>query len=452
MILLTASAWAQDAGRPAFQTLRYNEDWTFLQDAAQRGDWLDSVKFVPLESTNVYLSFGGEARLKYELYSEPVFNQQPADDNGFLLQRYLIHADFHATPYFRVFGQLQSSLEDFRDGGPRPTDRDELDLHQAFFDVRVPLDDNDDALMLRAGRQEMAYGSQRLISVRESPNNRLAFDAVRVLTHFGAWRADAWLGQPVEVDPRIFDDQRISETTFWGAYFTGPLPFIPGLNADFYYLGLSRENAEFARGTADETRHSLGTRLFGKDGALDWNFEFVGQFGRFGDDGILAWTTASDTGWSFAGCPTQPHVFLRANIASGDHGGSNLGTFNPLFPRGAYFNEAALIGPQNVMDLQPGVDFALTGSLELTTSCDFVWRESLDDGVYGVALNLQVPPGASRERYVGMFPSVSLSWQAQRHLSFTVNYVAYVFGDFVTQSQPTQRNGNYVSAVATFRF
>ena len=47
---------------------------------------------------------------------------------------------------------------------------------------------------------------------------------------------------------------------------------------------------------------------------------------------------------------------------------------------------------------------------------------------------------------------VTLSWQAQRHLNFTINYVAYIFGDFVTQSQPAQSDGNYVSAVATFRF
>jgi hypothetical protein len=451
MFVLAICLPAQGEERPAFQTLRYNEDWTFLRDASQRTDWLDPAKFVPLEGTNVHFSFGGEARLKYELYSEPVFNQRPADENGFLLQRYLVHADLHATPYFRVFGQLQSSLEDFRNGGPRPADRDDLDFHQAFFDARLPLVD-DDSLTLRGGRQEMAYGSQRLISVRESPNNRLAFDAVRVLARFGEWQADAWLGQPVEIDTGIFDDQRISETTFWGGYVTVPVPFVPGLRADFYYLGLSRQNAKFARGTANETRHSLGTRLFGKHGALDWNFEFVGQFGTFGDEGILAWTAASDTGWTFARAPAKPRVFLRADIASGDHGGSNLGTFNPLFPRGAYFDEAALIGPQNLMDIQPGLDFALTGSLKLTTSCDFVWRQSLDDGVYGVALNLQVPPGASRERYVGTFPSVSLSWQAQRHLSFTVNYVAYVFGAFVTQSQPTQRSGNYVSAVATFRF
>jgi hypothetical protein len=33
-----------------------------------------------------------------------------------------------------------------------------------------------------------------------------------------------------------------------------------------------------------------------------------------------------------------------------------------------------------------------------------------------------------------------------------LKYELYVFEDFVAQSQPTQRSGNYVSAVATFRF
>jgi len=104
------------------------------------------------------------------------------------------------------------------------------------------------------------------------------------------------------------------------------------------------------------------------------------------------------------------------------------------------------------MDLQPGIDFMLTKSLKLTTSCDFVWRESLDDGVYGVALNLQVPPGASNARYVGTFPNIALTWQADRHLYLAVNYVPYLLGDFVTESLPGQKNGSYISAAATYRF
>ena len=156
IVLLAICMRAPGGERPAFQTLRYNEDWSFLHDAAQRTDLFDPAKYIPLNPNgDWHLSFGGEARLKYELYTEPAFNQQPADDDGFLLQRYLLHADLHATPHLRFFGQLQSSLEDFRNGGPRPTDRDDLDLHQAFLDARLPLS-ADDSLTLRAGRQEMA--------------------------------------------------------------------------------------------------------------------------------------------------------------------------------------------------------------------------------------------------------------------------------------------------------
>src|SRR5207244_3621936 len=114
--------------------LRYNEDWSFLHDPSRRTDWLDPVKFIPLDGTNVYVSFGGEARLKYERYDEPVLNQKPADKDGFLLQRYLLHADVQLGSHFR------------------------------------------------------------------------AFDAVRVLTRFDEWRADVWLGQPVEIDTGVFDD------------------------------------------------------------------------------------------------------------------------------------------------------------------------------------------------------------------------------------------------------
>jgi hypothetical protein len=52
-----------------------------------------------------------------------------------LLQRYLFHADYHLAECLRVFGQLQSSLEGGRPGGPRPPDRDAIDIHQLFADL-----------------------------------------------------------------------------------------------------------------------------------------------------------------------------------------------------------------------------------------------------------------------------------------------------------------------------
>jgi len=37
------------------------------------------------------------------------------------------------------------------------------------------------SVLLRVGRQELMYGSQRLIAVREAPNNRIAFDGLKFI-------------------------------------------------------------------------------------------------------------------------------------------------------------------------------------------------------------------------------------------------------------------------------
>jgi hypothetical protein len=116
-----------------------------------------------------YLSLGGEARERFEYFNNPTWGQDP-QDHGYFLQRYLLHGDLWMGNHLRFFSQMQSSMEDGRRGGPRPSDEDELDLHQAFLDeVRFGGDDR-----LSCGRADRAaYGSQRIISVREAERAKL---------------------------------------------------------------------------------------------------------------------------------------------------------------------------------------------------------------------------------------------------------------------------------------
>ena len=141
-----------------------------------------------------YLSLGGEARERYEYFNHPNWGQDP-QDHGYFLQRYFLHGDLHLGEHVRLFSQLQSSLEDGRKGGPRPTDKDELDLHQAFLDVKFDIG-RDGSLILRSGRQELAYGSQRIISVREGPNVRQSFDGFRAMFHTGDVQVDGFATKP----------------------------------------------------------------------------------------------------------------------------------------------------------------------------------------------------------------------------------------------------------------
>jgi hypothetical protein len=188
---------------PRIRPLRYEEDYFYLRDPAVRtGDFLalEPIKYIPLnQGGDWYLSLGGEIKLEYEFYSNRNFGAAPNDDDGgYLLQRYLLHADLHLGERLRFFGQLYAAPVGFEDGKPSPVDQDNLRVPQAFVEyVLLTASDRAPKLTLRAGRQEMLYGSERLVSVREGLNVRRSFDAVPLIGEFGSWRVDGFFSQPV---------------------------------------------------------------------------------------------------------------------------------------------------------------------------------------------------------------------------------------------------------------
>ena len=133
-----------------------------------------------------------------------------------------------------------------------------------------------------------------------------------------------------------------------------------------------------------EERHTIGTRFFGTLDHWDFNHEAVYQFGRFGSGDISAWSVATDHGYTFDNMWGKPRLGLKAAIASGDRNpqSANLQTLNPLFPRGNYFTEASLLGPQNFVDIHPSVRLQPSATWSVDLGSDFYWRESLDDGIY----------------------------------------------------------------------
>jgi hypothetical protein len=325
-------------------------------------------------------------------------------------------------------------------------------LGQAFLDLRIPFSETT-SLTIRPGRQELAYGSSRLISAREGPNVRLSFDGLKTILKFSGWQLDAFAVKPVRTKVGVFDDDPDPKQSFWGLYAVRPVSWLPGGNVDLYYLGLDRRDASFDQGTAHEQRHSLGTRIWGRKAGWDYNLEFVYQFGSFGDGDIQAWTAASEVGFTFDHAPLKPRLGLKANVTSGDENSTqpDLQTFNPLFPRGAYFGEPALIGPANHIDVHPQLDLLLRRNLTLTTDWDCFWRESTRDGIYGPAVNLLQSGQTSNARYVGNQIETMLEWRLDRHFTLTADYAHFFAGDFLKQTTPG-KDVDYFSAWVTYRF
>jgi hypothetical protein len=289
---------------------------------------------------------------------------------------------------------------------------------------------------MRLGRREMAFGSQRLVSARAGPNVRQSFDGVSLVLAPVPWKMEAFATKPAKTAVGVFDDDPDHARTFWGVYATGPLRGSKVAGIDLYYLGLDRKSARFDRGAAPELRESVGARLWRRAPLLDYNFEAVCQWGRFGVGPIRAWTAASDSGLTLSTMMGHPRLGLQADITSGDRDASEptLQSFNPLFPRGAYFSESQLIGPINHIDVHPSVDLHPLSQVTVTLCWAFFWRESLKDGLYNVVGILVRPASSGRSRYVGSQPAITMTVGVGRHASVAADWEYFSVGPFLKES------------------
>ena len=453
LLQLQPAALAGEGCALIAEKLRYDDDVACFRDPAGREELLDQLKWIPIDETaDVHLSLGGEIRQRYEYTSDPLFGEDPQDEAGAWLQRYTLHGDLHLGDHVRVFGQFLSALETGRKAGPSPVDENKLELQNGFVDLRfAPTPDS--LLSLRGGRQELQFGSGRLVDVREGPNVRRTFDAARVTLALPDWRIDGVVGQPRALEPGLFDDEADDNQVLWGVYATaGPGP-LPLGSLDLYYLGFRDTEGSFEQGTAEETRHSLGLRAWGVEADWDWNWEALYQFGAFGDDDIRAWTVATETGYTLSDLPWKPRFALSANIASGDGDPDNadLGTFNPLFPRGNYFSEAAVLGPRNFFNIHSFLSVKPTPDWSVTTDLNFFWRLETEDGVYSPSGQLIRAAGDRDERYVGSAFSLSSEYAITDRLTVAAIYTHFFAGDFIEASGPSD-DIDFVELTLQFKF
>jgi hypothetical protein len=414
---------------PSFKPLRYDEDYSFLKADSNLSTY-QKLKYHPLSwNGSSFLSVGGEIRYQYFNIKNEDWGDAPKDKDGYLFSRFLAHADLHACDKFRLFVQLQASMANGKASGTSPVDENPLDLHQAFFDVHT----TSKKAILRIGRQELSYGSQRLIAVRELPNNRQSFDAAKVIFSVKHTKLDVFYSRYVSARKGIFDDVSNKDINFWGIYLVqNGIPFLR--NLDVYYLGLSKSMATFNDGIGKEKRHSIGARIWGNSKGWKYDFEGVYQFGKFAEMQISAWTVSSNTTYKFTQARCQPELGLKAEVISGDQqiGDDKLQTFNPLFPRGAYFGLAALIGPSNLFDIHPSASIELVNDkLAWSVDYDIFWRHSLHDGIYSPNVSLIYFSGNSTTRHIGKQLATELTFTPNRFLLLRIEGTWFKAGPYL---------------------
>ena len=434
----------------SFKLMRYDEDYQYLKDSAR--NVYEKVKYTPLNKSGaIYMSFGGEARFEYVDFHNEDWGRLNIGHNNFLLQRYDLHADVHLGKRFRIFGQLRSALQDGRKNGPRPIDEDHLNVQNLFVDAIV-YQKEDKAITLRGGRQEIDYGSGRLISVREGPNARLYFTGGKAMYNSPNLAIDVFAMMADTTHTGVFDNRSSKQINLWGTY--SKLIFPHAGNLDMYYIGIRRDLSFFEEGTAKEVRHTVGARLWKYGGGFIYNLEGAYQFGSFGSGTINAWTASADLGYSFENTKFKPTINLRHDYISGDKkaGDGNLQTFNPLYPKGGYFGFSPQIGPVNLIDIHPYGTLDLLPSLKFQADVVFNWRYSLNDGVYRPSGGFNLPGSSSSKRYIGTAYLANFAYSINKYTALVTGIQYFKTGEFINDIIPNSKNGLFFNIRLSFKF
>jgi hypothetical protein len=441
--------------RPAFHNLRYEEDWSVLRGQPKVDFW-DPIKFIPLnDEETVYLTFGGDLRLRVEHFSNFAFGAPATDTDTFGLARLKLHGDLHVGEYFRAFVEGKSALATDRDlpGGRRPVDVDELDLQNAFIDLKLPLGDAT-SLTFRPGRQEMQFGRQRLVSPLDWANSRRTFEGVRGILQHAGWRVDGFWTEPVRVRKYDFN-KGDSAQEFYGVYAAGKLP-TTALNWDLYWLGLERDRSTFGGIAGEEERHTIGTRLGGPIGpaGFDFDTEFAYQFGDHGDRDISAYMATAEIGYNFANLAMTPRLEAGFDYASGDNNPADdrVRTFNQLFPLGhAFLGYIDTVGRQNIMAFRVTLSFKPVQKFTVRIDGHTFYRAERADALYDAGGGVVRAGNLGNSREVGQEIDLTLRYDLDRHTTFLVGYSHFFAGRFIEQSGASQ-DIDWVFASVEYKF
>ena len=448
-ILFLIISTAVIAQQRSFKNLRYDEQYEYLRDSTGF-DWYEKMKFTRLGRV-AYFSMGGEMRFQYFRYSNEDWGDAPKDDDGYILSRFMVHGDLHFSRRFRLFAQLQSNLADGRID-PSPVEQNELDLHQAFLDISL-LNIEYASLIFRVGRQELNYGSSRLISTREGPNNRQAFDGAKMIFSRRNISVDLFYTHYVVSKQGIFNDEVLGNAVkLWGVYFTkNDVPLIR--NIDFYYLGIERDDATWSDVDGKEVRHSVGSRIWGTVKRFSYDIEGLYQFGSLEASTISAWTLSFNTNYVLGNRDLSPYVGLKTELISGDAETDDrrIQSFNPMFPRGAYFGYAALIGPSNLFDIHPSLSLPISRVVTSSLDYDIFWRYSKRDGIYNPGANVIYPAGDSGEAFIGHQISGNIEYSPNMHIYIRAEVTWFKTGAYL-KSVGTGKDIFFTGFTSTLKF
>lgn len=407
-----AAPAAPSAAKPPVQPwklLFFDNDFSYKKDPKHTHLLGEELKELPLDCVPIvkrlpqpsWISYGGEVRYRLMDERNRLRPGGPAHAD-YDLWRWRQYLDFHVCDEFRLYVEM---IDASMNRNPLPTtgiDVNRWDIQNVFADIKVGERDGK-PIYFRVGRQELLYGSQRLISPLDWANTRRNFEGLKLFSKGEAWDVDAWLTRPVNTatpgDGPLATFQNHFDSPNQDHVFAGAWGTYKGVKDhlfDVYYL-FDDNKVPVSAGFPGGTRNTLGGRWLGNRPVLDvcgeasriYHGEFEGgyQVGNdFGKD-VQAGFFVGGVGHTWQKAPWQPNLWLYYDWASGSQNlaGSRTNTFNQQYGlTHAYFGLIDNIARQNISDLNWRATVKPTKDLNCQVAMHFFELANKNDVLYTI--------------------------------------------------------------------
>lgn len=239
------------------------------------------IDWSPAAKLPAWLQLGIQIRGRMEAPSGVSMVNSSSDT--YYLSRIRVEIGIKPVSWLRFFAQAQDARVAGYNSAPAPTTiYNPMDLRQGYIALNREGPVN---VGLRAGRQELAFGGERVIGPADWGMSR-TFDAVDLSLGRGPWKADLFAGSAVLIDNTRFDRHKPGEHLY-GAY--GSIrKVLPEMNVEPYLLFKQTLLVKSEGGiVGDAIVVSPGVRVFGKaPGRLDYTVEVLVQRDRIRRTGL----------------------------------------------------------------------------------------------------------------------------------------------------------------------
>lgn len=417
----------------------FNADWRYLDrpENDRERDFFDFLKRIRI-GDNFMFTTGGEWIGRY---SNETDSRLSGTDNTYYQGRTRIYGDFWFRDKFRIFAEFINAQTFDADLPPLVTDQYNPNFLNLFADLNLGNIYNQ-PLWLRGGRQELLYGSERLISPLDWVNTRRTFQGAKMFWQNEKFSLDGFVTQPVIPSANSFASVAWQQifSGLWGTYRPAKSQIV-----DLYYLDFQDSNPIYS-GTAGvhgtQNTSTVGSRWYGQKNDWLWDTEAMLQFGRYSTQGIMANAYTMGGGYYFSKVFMNPSIWVYYDHASGQPGPPGSSgvhqTFNQLFPFGHYyFGMMDLVGRQNINDFHAELAFFPVKWWTVWSQFHVLRLDSPFDALYNSAgVATRIDPTGKAGVNVGEILTIINNFTIDLHQNVFVQYSHLYAGEFI------QRTGN----------